>query len=485
MTPEFLEDEVADGYFANHPSGSRTAALVAPTAAEEFNLLRKPLRTVACASLPDTHFEFDSSFLLPSVRNGLKKLAEKLREHPRCPVVLFGHADPVGDDNYNKELSRRRARAVYGLLTHDLSVWDDLFGKSHGRDSWGTRSLERILEILGYTPGRSDGRIDDDVRNALKKFQNEHGVPSSGEFDDRARKALFEAYAEYLYGSDFTPLDKKQDFLGAGADKDGRGDYSGCGEFNPILVVSRAEKEKFDRSVDKSERNEVNSPNRRVLIFLFEAGTTIAVDRWPCPKPADGIAACKKRFYSDGDKRRRNGESRREYRVSQDTFACRFYDRLARESPCENPIVARRIPFQLQLHDALYEPCPDAEYEIALPSGQALKGKADGEGWIRGTVYSGKQSVKISYKPKESETTYVVRAFVSEPDAQSDAAYLAHMRNFGFDADDGDDEGVILRFQAAHQQLKLSGVLDAETKKAVDDILHRTLKDAFEEADNG
>jgi len=35
-----------------------------------------------------------------------------VKDHPACPLSVFGHADPVGSDDYNKALSGRRAMAV-------------------------------------------------------------------------------------------------------------------------------------------------------------------------------------------------------------------------------------------------------------------------------------------------------------------------------------------------------------------------------------
>jgi hypothetical protein len=70
----------------------------------------------------------------------------------------FGHADPVGNDNYNKILSGRRAAAVYGMLTHDAAIWEDLFSNT-GRfalpavgDRWGDEALQTMLAEVGQTP---------------------------------------------------------------------------------------------------------------------------------------------------------------------------------------------------------------------------------------------------------------------------------------------------------------------------------------------
>jgi len=41
--------------------------------------------------------------------------------------MIFGHTDVSGEAPLNKELSERRAKAVYALLTHDADAWEELF----------------------------------------------------------------------------------------------------------------------------------------------------------------------------------------------------------------------------------------------------------------------------------------------------------------------------------------------------------------------
>lgn len=73
-------------------------------------------------SLP-VQFEFDSATILPSAREQLDALAEGIRLLPReRSVVIEGHTDAAGSDEYNHALSRRRALAVkhYLVTTHRI-----------------------------------------------------------------------------------------------------------------------------------------------------------------------------------------------------------------------------------------------------------------------------------------------------------------------------------------------------------------------------
>jgi outer membrane protein OmpA-like peptidoglycan-associated protein len=75
-------------------------------------------------------FLFDSSLLTPSARREVERFTFVLND-PRVrrrKVTLEGHADAIGDDAYNMDLSRRRATTVadellaYGLRRDRLSV---------------------------------------------------------------------------------------------------------------------------------------------------------------------------------------------------------------------------------------------------------------------------------------------------------------------------------------------------------------------------
>ena len=54
-------------------------------------------------------FPFDSAALKPEARDNLRDLAQSLRDNPRTDVLIVGHTDASGRDEYNEGLSRRRA----------------------------------------------------------------------------------------------------------------------------------------------------------------------------------------------------------------------------------------------------------------------------------------------------------------------------------------------------------------------------------------
>lgn len=204
-----------------------------------------------------------------------------------------------------------------------------------------------MLQELGHDSGPIDGTLSPETKSGLASFQGSKGLTADGNLGPGVRATLFKAYMDAIcLGADGQPfsLDKRV-FLTGGADSGGKGDYQGCGEFNPVMRFSQQQETTFAGETSKFERNLQNSSNRRVVAFIFRPGPALRADRWPCPRADEGVDGCKKRFWSDSDSRRAAGVTTRHYAVTQDTFACRFYQRIAGPSPCE----AVRAPSRLSL----------------------------------------------------------------------------------------------------------------------------------------
>jgi hypothetical protein len=237
-----------------------------------------------------------------------------LLDNPGCPLSLWGHADPIGTDVYNKSLSERRARAVYALLIYqsEQAVAEGYWRDISATENWGAAQRQRMQDLV-----------------------NAYRVPSRG--------SLMSTYMSIL--AQPAPLLQKTDFLAQGAGDDRKGDFQGCSEFNPLFVFSQEKQAQFTQAKQQNdqpgilERNRENAVNRRVLGLLFRKGSKVDPVQWPCPRAANGIAGCTARFWPDGDARRATqlqGADRR-FEHNQDTFACRFYQRIAGTSPCEFP----------------------------------------------------------------------------------------------------------------------------------------------------
>ena len=358
------------GVAASHPGFTVQPMLVAPTTAAEANTLSLDLIPVACLSLYDVLFEFDSSFPLPAAQNVLQELPGLRESHKNAsgqlpPVSIFGHADPVGGDVYNKPLSGRRARSIYGLLTHDLGLWGDLYN-----EEWNSK-------------------------NVIATMRQATGLPGG-----TTRSDLMQAYMTLLFPAKL----EKTDFLGQGKNSSGKADFQGCSIFNPLIVLSDDD----NKNLPHSRRNEENQPNRRVVLFLFRPNVNPDPQLWPCPGATDpSIEACKQRFFGPpktGAERSKPGSERREFAKTKDTFACRFYYRIARLSPCESPGELKTI--RIRLFDPFTVKVSEAPYQVTA-DGKVFKTKADPEGFLTFSLASIPKECLVEWGATEDESGFL------------------------------------------------------------------------------
>ncbi|MGC4086838.1 MAG: hypothetical protein QM756_02855 [Polyangiaceae bacterium] len=103
------EDSSQSSVAGFHPSGRGFGFDVAPSSAEKnapatFNTVRQRLVATACWRMNKSLFDFDSSFIKPEISEDLRRLRSLLQGAPNTLASVFGHADPTGNDDYNKEL---------------------------------------------------------------------------------------------------------------------------------------------------------------------------------------------------------------------------------------------------------------------------------------------------------------------------------------------------------------------------------------------
>ena len=61
-------------------------------------------------------FPYDSDALLPAARSNLQQLARSLQQYQGSEVLIVGHTDSQGSDQYNYSLSQRRAQSAASYL---------------------------------------------------------------------------------------------------------------------------------------------------------------------------------------------------------------------------------------------------------------------------------------------------------------------------------------------------------------------------------
>jgi peptidoglycan-associated lipoprotein len=113
---------------------------------------------------PNTFFAFDATDVRPQVRDTLERVADCL-EHGALrghQLVLLGHADPRGSDEYDEELGMSRAEAVAAFLRRSGVPRTRIETESIGRhdpashaQSWPRdRRVDIVLDPDEKTPGR-------------------------------------------------------------------------------------------------------------------------------------------------------------------------------------------------------------------------------------------------------------------------------------------------------------------------------------------
>ena len=60
----------------------------------------------------DTYFDFNQATLRPQAQATLDKIASRAKQADELSIEIVGHADQIGNDDYNLTLSQRRADAV-------------------------------------------------------------------------------------------------------------------------------------------------------------------------------------------------------------------------------------------------------------------------------------------------------------------------------------------------------------------------------------
>jgi outer membrane protein OmpA-like peptidoglycan-associated protein len=248
-------------------------------------------RLIKSHILQDVTFGFDKSFLHPDQAPALKAMCDAIakwrEEYPDGKLAVFGHADAVGKEDYNKVLAERRAQSVLAFLLKEPQGWEDLWTS----EKWGLGPIQDLLRHLGHDPGATDGKNGPKTRAAVKSFQGANGLGEDGEAGPETRKALFQALIDE---ANTAPALKKKDF----DDINGEAG-AGCSEFNLIEKTQGA-----------------CAANRRVAVFLLKSNKNFPI-QYPCKKGDAGT--CKKQVARKGDRRTAG-------------FGCFFYDSLVVET---------------------------------------------------------------------------------------------------------------------------------------------------------
>jgi photosystem I P700 chlorophyll a apoprotein A2 len=83
----------------------------------------KESKTTIQIALPgDVLFDFDKWDIRPNAEGTLKKVGEIIKAYHSPNVLISGHSDSKGEEDYNQKLSLKRAESVRGWLVNNAGV---------------------------------------------------------------------------------------------------------------------------------------------------------------------------------------------------------------------------------------------------------------------------------------------------------------------------------------------------------------------------
>ncbi|MHB1399903.1 MAG: OmpA family protein [Trichloromonadaceae bacterium] len=80
---------------------------------------------VVILAFEDIHFDFDQSTLKPEAKTILKRNIQLLKDNPKTKIRIAGYTSALGTEDYNQQLSERRAEAVKAYLVEEGVIVSD------------------------------------------------------------------------------------------------------------------------------------------------------------------------------------------------------------------------------------------------------------------------------------------------------------------------------------------------------------------------
>jgi OmpA-OmpF porin, OOP family len=89
---------------------------------QSVNDLRTNIDKYAVQNTASVNFKFDSYQLTPEAKAALDQLAAQIKDRENFILEIEGFADAVGSDQYNNQLTQRRAAAVQRYLAEQFNI---------------------------------------------------------------------------------------------------------------------------------------------------------------------------------------------------------------------------------------------------------------------------------------------------------------------------------------------------------------------------
>lgn len=278
--------------------------------ATEYQITVVSCVKVRILEIEDCLFNFDSAVFLPDTSgkstdgteaqeriNGLnviRSILKQVKNHSEQKVLVAGHTDRSGPEEYNFELSRKRAFVVISVLEADRDSWVKIvIDQNKNEDIQYILKWIAVYKKWNCDPGKIDGIKGPDTIASIKEFQKKSSLKDDGIAGELTWGAIFDIYQEYL--DDIMANEK--DALAMRTSINWAFDCKGvgCGEMWPITSETKSQ------------------TDRRVEVLFFDDAlpectcSNGSCQRSDCPVYKDG-AFEKEYLPLDGDSDDEEGE---------------------------------------------------------------------------------------------------------------------------------------------------------------------------------
>lgn len=107
----------AAGGYVGYRMDEQIKELEEATAGSGVDVSQTPNGDGILVNLPDVTFAVNSTAISPSMRNTLDGVAQSMVNYPNSLIDVMGHTDSTGSEQYNLDLSKRRAESVANYLS--------------------------------------------------------------------------------------------------------------------------------------------------------------------------------------------------------------------------------------------------------------------------------------------------------------------------------------------------------------------------------
>ncbi len=110
------------GYYMDKQQAEFERQLASERAQNQIEIERQQNEILKLTMSSEVSFDFNSARLKSTFYSSLNKIADIMVRYPQTQIIVAGHTDSIGSEQYNLELSLRRANAVADyLISHGVA----------------------------------------------------------------------------------------------------------------------------------------------------------------------------------------------------------------------------------------------------------------------------------------------------------------------------------------------------------------------------